>query len=134
MKTIKHFLLTFLFAGLILATACRKYEEGPSFSLRSKTARVSNNWKVGLAHDYRNNVDVTVEYAGETWEFTKDGDFIERNNGSVDNQGTWAFISDKDSIAIKVGLDVDKFAILKLRENEFWLKDKEEELHLIPVQ
>lgn len=134
MKTIKHFLLTFLFAGLILATACKKYEEGPSFSLRSKTARVANNWKIALAHDYSSNMDATAEYAGETWEFTKDGKFIERDNGLVDKQGTWGFFSDKDSIAITVGTDVDKFGILRLRESEFWLKDKDEELHLVPVQ
>jgi hypothetical protein len=39
---------TAFFTTLILATillvACKKYEEGPTLSLRSKTARVAGNW------------------------------------------------------------------------------------------
>lgn len=134
MKTMKTLLLTFLCSGLILATSCRKYEEGPSFSLRSRSARVANEWKVALANEYRNNTDVTAEYAGETWELSKDGAYTEKNNGLVDKQGSWSFISDKDSIAITIGQEVAKFGILKLRENELWLRDKDEELHFVPVQ
>jgi hypothetical protein len=132
MKAIKQTLAWSLLI-LVVATGCKKYEEGPGFSLRSKTARVANDWKIVYANDYRDTLIVTESYIGETWEFAKDGNFIERDNGSVKN-GKWSFISDKDSLQVTEGTNIDTYLILKLKENEMWLKDKDEELHLVPVK
>lgn len=116
--------------GLLVA-ACGKYEEGPSLSLRSKKARVANEWKIAYAYDVEDQKETTADYLNETWEFTKDGEFIERESEIVDDTGTWDFISDKEEIAISMGTDVDKFKILRLKENEMWLKSNDEELHLV---
>lgn len=124
-------LLLSLFAILFLATACEKYEEGPSLSLRSKKARVANEWKITYAYDYKDNVDVTSDYTGETWEFSKDGQFSEKENGEVDKTGTWDFLNDKEEVAINFPADTKKYKILRLKENEMWLMDHEEELHLV---
>lgn len=124
-------LLLSLFAILFLATACEKYEEGPSLSLRSKKARVANEWKITYAYDYKDNVDVTSDYTGEIWEFSKDGQFSEKENGEVDKTGTWDFLNDKEEIAINFPADIKKYKILRLKENEMWLMDHEEELHLV---
>lgn len=126
-------LLLLLVVGLGLAS-CGKYEEGPGFSLRSKKARVANEWKVGYAYDREEQVEITTDFSGETWAFTKDGEFFEKENGELDKAGTWEFISDKEEIALIFTNDIDKYTILKLKENEMWLLDKEEELHLVPVE
>ena len=119
--------------GLGLLTSCKKYDDGPGFSLRSKNERVANLWKVDYAYDLKDKVIITADYTGETWEFTKNGDFIERDNATVDKTGTWEFVSDKEKITIKFPLSTHSYDILKLREKELWLKDAEEELHLIPA-
>ncbi|MBL4655084.1 MAG: hypothetical protein JKY33_04605 [Bacteroidia bacterium] len=115
-------------------TGCKKYEEGPALSLKSKKGRVANKWKIEYAFDIDDNEVVTSDYAGETWEFAKDGEWIERDNDVIDKSGTWDFISDKESIKItKDNNNIDYYDILKLKSKEMWLKDKDEELHLIPA-
>lgn len=132
MKSITQTLLCAI-TGFVLLTGCKKYEEGPGFSLRSKKERVANLWKIEYAYDYKDSVNITADYAGETWEFTKNGDFVVRDNAIVDKTGTWEFVSDKEKITIKFPLSMHSYDILKLREKELWLKDAEEELHLIPA-
>ncbi|PCJ84228.1 MAG: hypothetical protein COA57_09490 [Flavobacteriales bacterium] len=117
----------------VLFTGCKKYDEGPSLSLRTKKARVANEWKVDFAYDYKDGENTTSDYFGETWEFSKDGEWIERDNGTIDKSGTWEFVSDKESIKITKPFDVDYYDILKLKNKEMWLKDQDEELHLVPA-
>lgn len=132
MKTIKQTILYAMLAVITLA-GCKKYEEGPAFSLRSKTERVSNLWKIQYAYDRKDSVIITTDYTGETWEFTKDGNFVERDNGTIDKTGTWDFISSKEKIKVGFPLETISYVILKLKENEFWLRDTEKEFHLIPA-
>ena len=124
-----------MLVGLLLGVAaCGKYEEGPGFSLRSKTARVANEWKVDYAYDHVNKVEITTDFSGETFVFTKDGAYSEKKGGVIEKSGTWEFMSDKEEIAIMVGTDIDKYRILRLKEKEMWLKDHEEEIHLVAVE
>lgn len=114
-----------------MLSGCGKYEEGPSLSLRSKKARVANEWKIAYAYDLGDLEEITADYVGEIWEFSKDGEFMERESDIVKKTGTWNFINDKEEITISIGTDIDKYRILRLKENEIWLKDHEEELHLV---
>jgi hypothetical protein len=127
----KKLLSIFFIGTLLLVSACGKYEEGPSFSLRSKKARVANDWAIAYAYDFDEQKETTAEYQNKTWEFTKEGEFIERKSDIVDEAGKWDFISDKEELAISIGTDIDKYTIIRLKENEMWLKDAEEELHLV---
>lgn len=131
MKTIIK-TLTGTILSVSLLTSCKKYEEGPAFSLRSKTERVANSWKIEYAYDRIDNLNITADYKGETWEFTKKNNFVKRDNGMVDKTGTWEFVSNKEKITIKLPLTTHTYDILRLREKELWLRDSEEELHLIP--
>lgn len=130
----KHLHYITFFVVLISMAACGKYEEGPGFSLRSKKARVANEWKVDYAYDLEDQQETTLDFTGETWEFTKDGEFFGKENSELDDAGTWEFISDKEEIIISFPTKVERYTILRLKENEMWLKDHEEELHLVPVE
>ena len=118
--------------ALISFTSCKKYDEGPTLSLKSKKARVANEWKIEYAYNIYHGRVVTQDYEGETWEFDSKGEFIERDNGVIDKSGTWEFISNKESLQITKPNDIDYYDILKLKDKEMWLIDNKEELHLIP--
>lgn len=114
-----------------ILVSCKKYEEGPSISLRSKTARVSNQWKVQYAKDLQDGVETTADHAGDIWEFTKNGDFLK--NGT--KRGTWEFSDSKEQIVITNSLgEIDFYTILKLKENEMWIQEPgDEEIHLVTL-
>ena len=123
-----------IFMGMLLMGAsCGKYEEGPGFSLRSKKARVANEWKVEYAYDFKDQIETTTDFAGEVWVFSKDGSYLKKEDGETKKTGTWDFISDKEEIAISFPTDIDKYTILRLKENELWIKDHEEEIHFVSV-
>lgn len=118
---------------LLMGVSCGKYEDGPGFSLRSKKARVANEWKVEYAYDFEDQVETTTDFAGEVWVLSKDGSYLKMEDGETKKTGTWDFISDKEEIAISFPTDIDKYTILRLKENEMWIKDHEEEIHFVPV-
>ncbi|HEY0029202.1 MAG TPA: hypothetical protein VGC65_00475 [Bacteroidia bacterium] len=135
--------LLFAMAAIILlsVTACKKYPEGPAISLRSKAERVANNWKVSQAME--NGADVTTDYNRYELDLTKDGHaslsakykFLGVDYEYVTN-GNWTFTSSKE----KISFDFDNnsadgvYEILKLKEEEMWLKEdgKSLELHFVP--
>ena len=125
--------LSYLIAILITIGifGCGQYEEGPGVSLRSKKARVANVWKIEYAFDLGDKVEITADYTGEKWGFSKDGSFTESSDGVVEKTGNWEFINDKDEISISTPGDMDVYKILKLKENEMWILSQEEEIHLV---
>lgn len=117
--------------AVVLLAACSKYEEGPNLSLRSKKARVSNSWVIEYAYDLGDQVEVTEDYVGESWQFTKDGVFTEFENGTLDNTGTWEFLSEKEQLSISKPGDVEIYTITRLKEKEMWIINNDEEIHLV---
>ena len=62
----KKHLITLAALLFLCAPACKKYDEGPALSLRSKKSRIANKWKVDKL--FKNGVDSTKYYAAEgTW-------------------------------------------------------------------
>ena len=120
-------------AAIVVLSACSKYEEGPGLSLRSKTARVSNEWKITYAYDLSDSVIVSSDYMGETWTLDNNKVATEMKDGMVNKTGTWEFVGEKEGIVIRYGLDADQYTIVMLKENEMWLRDNDEELHLVSV-
>ncbi|HEX4887812.1 MAG TPA: lipocalin family protein [Luteibaculaceae bacterium] len=119
MKT-KAFLPCLVLFTLFVA-GCSKYEEGPAFSLRSKTARLANEWKVEAF--LINGVDQTASISGENYleTFDKDGNYSFKS-ASGDGTGKWEFQEDKEQIKVS-GVDSqssETYFILKLKEKEFW--------------
>lgn len=124
-----------------LLTACQKYEDGPFFSLTSKTSRAANNWRIEKAYD--GSEDVTSSYDNYELDLGKTGSarISEKSHfGGVifttETNGTWSFANNKEDLALDFednNADVI-YTILKLESSEMWLRKKGGglELHLIP--
>lgn len=99
-----------LFVALIVASmafsGCKKYEEGPSLSLRSKTTRISGEWKI-VKQQY-NGVDVDIDNIEKsfTYEYKKEGEFYRSSTlyPNLKIEGTWEFNSEKTRLIIKANL------------------------------
>lgn len=119
--------------------ACKKYEKGPNFSLKSKKSRVANNWQVESFID--KGIDKTSIFNNCVFEFSKDNGLISKTpNGSFnaswefdeeddddennsDNKEVEIKYSSKDAICNELEGD---WTIIRLKENEFWLRDDDD--------
>jgi hypothetical protein len=117
MKKINLLFIAFI-ATTLIVVSCGKYEEGPSISLRSKTARITGTWKDVAVNDstYTDGDIVIVE---------KDGKII------IDGEdGTWAFTDDKEGVIISFSFEFmgetitvkDTSIIVRLTNSEMWTK------------
>lgn len=121
-------LMAVMMLALILLPSCKKYEEGPTISFRSKKARVANVWKVEKV--LINAVDVTSNYnlnhKSFLLEMKEDGTLIQTytdaNNNSQTISGTWALGSDNENLDITILNVTLSYIILKLKNDELWLK------------
>lgn len=131
------------FISLTLALSACKYEDGPKFSLRSKTHRAVNTWYLDKVlengtdktSDYKNayvNYQVSIK-ADKTYELK----YRPFNIGDYTETGNWDFSSDKLFINFtpKSGNNnTSKWKILRLKETETWVMQtidgKDLELHL----
>ena len=138
-KTIFIFLV-----GLVSLTACKKYDEGPLISLRSKEKRLcSNIWHINEITDENTN---SVSFnENNTMTFDKNGtmyvyyyNVVEQEFQTDTNQ--WRFIDDKNNIEVArkdytVDVDTlqdsiafvyhtvtvyDTIFIKKLTQKDFW--------------
>ena len=130
MKNLKNGLVVLFGAAMIFGiTSCKKYDEGGRLGAADR--KIVNEWKIDKAIDLEEGTDITSDYHGEVWEFTKDNDFKE--NGT--KKGTYTFSDDKLTLIIlKTNGGSDAFKVLKLKSDEMWLDDEgEEEIRLVPV-
>ncbi len=139
MKTISAlFLLT------VIAIGCKKYEEGPIFSLRSKKERLANTWKV--AQWLENGVDKTNDFNnifnGYVMTINKENTYslTYKAFGIIpySESGSWYFNTNKTSVTFKNNNNnTSTWKILKLMEKELWgeFKDSNKviKVHLIPL-
>ncbi len=122
-----------------IASSCKKYEEGPIVSVRSKEERVANTWVIEKAYD--NGNDVTSDYDQYDLMMNKDQNAKLTSNYKSGNvtfsfstEGVWSFENNKNDLRLDFDDDdADRvYEILRLKEEELWLKEKggEQELHL----
>lgn len=101
--------------------ACKKYEEGPAISFRSKTARVANTWEV---ESYTiNGTDYTSTLANINYmeTYDKDGNYSYTSSAGS-GSGRWEFQSNEEQIK-RSGVSsqpTETLVILRLKEKEFW--------------
>jgi hypothetical protein len=114
------------FISVIFIPSCKKYEDGPAFSLRTKKARISGDWKIESVSE--NGVDQTSLYtavvgAGYTLDLEKDG--VYRVTGNFPDKGKWKLGEDKDDIYMTSddpGSKEEAYRILRLKNKELWLR------------
>jgi len=94
-----------LLLGLLVVSigfsACKKYEDGPVFSLLTKKQRLTGDWEATKFEVNNQNV-INQGYFVE-FEFDKDGDFTDRNNlyDAVNSfYGEWEFSGDKEEVEL----------------------------------
>lgn len=112
-------------SSTVFFSSCKKYDEGPSLSLRSKKARVANHWKYKSAKN--GGVDYTSLFANFTIELTKDGKFTTYNSSTVLSKGTWEFNDKKEAIVTKTEgtNDTETLTIKLLKDKEMILETTE---------
>ena len=132
MKLLGNFSLM-LFGALFLFQSCI-YDEGSIFTLRTKKARISQEWSF-----YELEIDGVgeSEYVWEI-EIEEDGTFIDtfgtfpNNKQDYTRLGTWEFADGKEKVVFTFDNgDVREYTIRKLTMDEFWidfLVDREEGL------
>jgi hypothetical protein len=120
-KTFLALIITFVF----LFSGCKKFEDGPLLSLRTKKSRISGNWKIGSA-TYNGN-DQTELYQGiiSEWEIKSSGSYSIKSISGASDNGTWEFGEDKDDVYFKSDSPANpeqSFRILRLKHKDVWLR------------
>ena len=120
--------LAIIFVGGGVLTSCKKYDEGGRHG-KADNIIVKHSWKISSATDLEDGSNITSDYTGEVWEFTKDDEFYENAN----KKGTYSFSSDKTKLIIsKTNGGTDTYTIIKMKKNEMILNEQnEEEITLI---
>lgn len=104
-------------------SSCKKYEEGPGFSLSSKAGRLDNTWELDMVKS--NGKDITTEmkalFPDFQLIFKKDGTYELLSDGDRE-VGTWTFDSKKEKITTTENStkDSEVWTILRLTQDEFW--------------
>ncbi|MBN2745245.1 MAG: hypothetical protein JXR34_00825 [Bacteroidales bacterium] len=103
--------------------SCSKYEEGPSLSLRTKKARLVNEWVIQSytvgGQDYTSTLpeDYTLNI--------KDDETFELTSNGQKELGTWEFFEDKEKLKLTSNGTVGTsmiFTILMLKNDDLKLK------------
>jgi len=136
MKKLNVILLTVV-ASVLMLTSCSPYEDGPAISLRSRTERLCNEWR--LTRLYINGTEQTLSSFDQqtTLEF-KDNGTVNYSYAVMDStaivitgSGTWEFNDDQTEVFTTVtytlgGTEKDTFKILRLKEEELWLENNQD--------
>ena len=111
----------------ISVSSCKKYTDGPGFSLRSKKARMCGDWKLKASNVNGNDLSLSDDDKDNTMKIEKDDKFTFVDPGSADQTGTWKFEDGKKKVTWTVDLGgqqpyVQKNEILMLKNKEMKLK------------
>lgn len=122
---------TLFLVALIAVTSCKKYEEGPGLSFRSKTARIAGTWEIEKYVD----ADGTERKDGSNTELIigKEGALTQKETNVLgirtSFEGTWAFANDNNDFKTNlkiVGIPTEtQNRIIRLTNKEFWIKDSD---------
>jgi len=114
-----------LFAITLGLSSCKKYEEGPGFSMRSKKARLVGEWQ--LDELKIEGEDLTSQINKWELEFEKNEDFDQSfqvvGGQSSTTDGEWEFSNDKEELEVTYddGTKID-LEIMRLTNKEFFFE------------
>jgi hypothetical protein len=131
-KASKNLLLVATVVTILNFQSCKKYDDGPGFSLRSVTKRLTGKWEVTDIQG-QGSPDHKVFI-----EFEKDGDFKVTHeessyfyngysyNYSDTYNGEWSFEDGKRTIELDYDNEgSEECEIKRLTNSEFWFEDED---------
>ncbi len=129
----KYIVKIAFFTLCILLASCKKYEDGPAFSLMSKKARLANIWTVdtyylnGLdkTQQYRNIVtrDKLIIFQSGAFEYSEVSSWL----WGMNYNGKWNFENDKEELLLTPENSPVKprtLKILRLKNKSIWLEER----------
>ena len=130
MKTQNTLLLAAAAVTVLNFQSCGKYEDGPAFSLRSKTSRLVGEWEI--VKIYGQNVPSGYNFS---MEFESDGDLTYSYsysyygyNYNYSFNGEWEWEDNKETIDIQInsayGSTSTEFEVLRLTNDELVVEDE----------
>jgi hypothetical protein len=127
MKKTTVIMLAAVLAGATVLESCKKYEDGPSLSFRSRKERVANTWKI--EKQLQGGVEQSNPSTG-TITFDKDGNVSATYTSfgiTITVSGTWQLVNNDEDLEVKTTYNgvstTSTVNILKLKEKELWVKD-----------
>ena len=130
MKTLKYTLLSIIILSIY---SCGKYEEGPGFTLMSKSSRMCQKWRPMQSFDGSTEVITNIDSDGSYIEFIKDGSIKYYNKDQMSFlgidavSGTWEFSEDKTQVTYSYNVltvnTTNLKTIKKLKINSLALED-----------
>ena len=130
MKTQNTLLLAAAAVTVLNFQSCGKYEDGPAFSLRTKTSRLVGEWEVVRVDGQNSNSYFGPEYT-YYFEFESDGDFemkYDYTYGGVTYSssyaGEWEWEEGKEIVEIEINSYVMDFEVKKLTNKELKLVEE----------
>lgn len=120
--------LTFTFTFLILIGlffSCKKYEEGPSFSLRSKKSRLVAIWQIKEVQIPEINFNATTFFSNLKIVFSHPNSVRWEGQGTTFS-GEWKLSDEKTAVEITWNYGMTKYSeswyIYRLKEKELTLQ------------
>ena len=101
--------------------SCKKYPDGPSLSFRSRTARVSNTWKVDQYLFNGSDQTSTMTSINYSETYDKSGNYS-YSSSLGGGSGKWVFQNNDEQIK-RSGVSSQSsqdLIILRLKQREFW--------------
>lgn len=122
MKT-THLLIIMLTSVVLFS--CKKYDDGPVLSLRTKKSRIANEWQFDQVVA-PNGTNITTQFANSGFELSKDGEYIITEGISAET-GQWRFASDKENLVLTPNdnSSATLLMIMRLKEKDFWFSIEE---------
>ncbi|MCB0395575.1 MAG: hypothetical protein KDD36_02910 [Flavobacteriales bacterium] len=124
MRNASKFALALVFVAGAMFTGCKKYEEGPMISFKSKKARIQRVWEESKYID--SNGNESTPSPKHTYELKED-QTVSVDGGASSTAFTWDFDDKKEGIVFTTTVgsvsSTDKVTILRLTSKELWIKD-----------
>jgi hypothetical protein len=125
--------LKIYFAAAVIALtsltfqSCKKGEDDPAVSLRTRKDRFTNTWL--LTKYEKNGASQSLSGATYTYDVHNNGTLTRTVEGAVFgfptrtvSDGTWEFINDEEDVRITIEGDATIYNVQRLASNELWLK------------
>ena len=139
----KLYLILFASSLFLFSTGCKKYDDGPLISLKSKKSIITNIWI--LDEVLENGVTAVPQPSvvffggvfegvhGEELELLDNNSASCKKNDQIMREGAWKLNEDKTVLKIDFGISiVVDWEILKLKTKELWVMENDKEYRFIP--